>query len=101
MERAIAAQREALRVQLVCIALAVIAAIALALFLTRLSSVLFSLSGGLALTCAAGIALPMRLASYREAIDKLQFLRDGYARCVLHRDDELARLLDERFFRLI
>jgi len=57
--------------------------------------------GGLALLCAGCIALPWRLAAYREAIDKLKFLRDGYTRCVSHRDEELAKMLDERFYRLI
>jgi 3',5'-cyclic AMP phosphodiesterase CpdA len=101
VERAIASQREALRVQLACLAAAVLAALAMALFLTQLRSTLFSVAGGLSLLCAGSIALPWRLAAYREAIDKLQFLRDGYVRCAAHEDDELAKMLDERFYRLI
>lgn len=101
VERAIASQREALRVQLACVAGAVLAALAMALFLTQLRSTLFSVAGGLSLLCAGCIALPWRLAAYREAIDKLKFLRDGYTRCVAHRDEELAKMLDERFYRLI
>ncbi len=101
LERAIASHRTTLRVQLVSLAAAVALAIALAVYLFRLLPPVLSVSGGFALLFAGSIGLPMRLAAYREAIDKLHFLRDGYQRCATHRDDELAQVLDERFHRLI
>nr|WP_240808217.1 metallophosphoesterase [Polyangium spumosum] len=101
LERAIDSHRTTLRVQLVSLGAAVVLGIALAAYLFRMLPPVLSVSGGFALLFAGSIGLPMRLAAYREAIDKLHFLKDGYHRCASHRDDELVRVLDERFHRLI
>lgn len=101
LERAIESHRTSFRVQVASIAAAALAAIALAAYLLGKLSTTLALSGGLALLFAASIVLPIRLASYREVLDKLQFLADGYRRCMQHWDDNLVQMLDERFHRLI
>ncbi|MDC0748089.1 metallophosphoesterase family protein [Polyangium mundeleinium] len=101
LERAIDSHRSTLRVQLVSLGAAVFLAVALAAYLYRMLPPVLSVSGGFALLFAGSIGLPMRLASYRESIDRLHFLKDGYQRCASHRDDELVQVLDERFQRLI
>jgi len=101
IERAIQSHRATFRVQLACLGAAIVGALVLAAYLSSLLPPTFSIAGGFALLFAGSIGLPMRLAAYREVKDKLQFLRDGYERCAAHRDDELARMLDERFHRLV
>lgn len=101
LERAIESHRTSFRVQVASLVAAACAAFVLAVYLIGQLSPMLSASGGLALLFAGSIAFPMRLASYRDAKDKLQFLADGYRRCALHWDDKLVQMLDERFHRLV
>jgi len=101
LERAIDSLRATLRVQLVCFGVAVLIALVVGMVIDRFLPSIYSLSGSFALLLAGTVALPMRLAAYREGIDKLQFLRDGYRRVAQHQDDELSAVLDERFYKLI
>ncbi len=101
LDRAIESHRTSFRVQIVSLVAAACAALALAIYLIGQLSPMLSASGGLALLFGGCIAFPMRLASYRDVQDKLQFLADGYRRCTLHWDDKLVQLLDERFHRLV
>lgn len=106
VERAIQSQRASFRVHLACLGMAMLVAAAIALYL----SIAPDFQGlpswvppavGLALLLAASVSVPRQFASYQETLDKLRFLKDGYQRCMAHPDDELLRLLDERFHRLI
>ncbi|HRI62673.1 MAG TPA: metallophosphoesterase [Polyangium sp.] len=101
LERAIQSHRMSFRVQVASLMAAAIAALGLAVYLIGQLAPMLAASGGLALLFAGSIAFPMRLAAYRDAKDKLQFLADGYRRCTLHWDDKLVQMLDERFHRLI
>ncbi|MBK9262158.1 MAG: metallophosphoesterase [Polyangiaceae bacterium] len=101
IERAIESHRMSFRVQVASVMAAACAAVALAFYLIGQLSPVLSVSGGLALLFAGSIALPMRLASYRDVHDKLQFLADGYRRCTTHWDDKLVQMLDERFHRMV
>jgi hypothetical protein len=101
LERAIQSHRTSFRVQVASVAAAAFAAVVLAAYLVGQLSPLLAVSGGLALLFAGSIALPMRLATYRNVLDKLHFLADGYRRCTMHWDDKLVQMLDERFHRLV
>lgn len=101
LERAIESHRSSFRVQIASLAAAAVAAVLLAIYLIGQLAPMMAVYGSLALLFAGSIAFPMRLASYREVKDRLQFLADGYRRCTLHWDDKLVQMLDERFHRLV
>ncbi|UQA62996.1 metallophosphoesterase family protein [Polyangium aurulentum] len=106
VERAIQSQRASFRVHLACLGVAMLIATAIALYLSLAPDFQELPSWvppavGFALLLAGSVSLPRQFASYKETVDKLRFLQDGYQRCMAQPDDELLRLLDERFHRLI